>query len=85
MISADDTEVSKPVVAYGLHSLAAVELRNWITSGLEASVPRIELMDSPSIEHLAGKIVGKSRIVERGLVESEGEDAVVIEAEKSQR
>ncbi|KAL9016615.1 MAG: hypothetical protein Q9180_008791 [Flavoplaca navasiana] len=73
MISADDIDVSKPVVAYGLDSLVAVELRNWITSGLEANVPLIELMNSPSIEHLAGKIVGKSRIVEKGLVDAEGE------------
>ncbi|KAL8878530.1 MAG: hypothetical protein Q9198_003678 [Flavoplaca austrocitrina] len=75
MISADDMDGSKPVVAYGLDTLAAVELRNWITSGLEANVPLIDLMNSPSIEHLAGKIVGKSRIVEKGLLDVE-EDRV---------
>ncbi|KAL8815028.1 MAG: hypothetical protein Q9223_005803 [Gallowayella weberi] len=83
MISVEEIDAKKAVVAYGLDSLAAVELRNWIISGLEANVPLIELMSSPSIEHLAGKIVGKSRIVDRGLLESEegdggdGEQAVV--------
>lgn len=66
MIAVEEVNTKKPVVAYGLDSLAAVELRNWITSGLEATVPLIELMNSPSIEHLAGKIARKSRLVDQG-------------------
>ncbi|KAL8698413.1 MAG: hypothetical protein Q9224_001862 [Gallowayella concinna] len=87
MISVDDINISKPLVAYGLDSLAAVELRNWMTSGLEANVPLIELMNSPSIEHLAGKIVRKSRIVEKGLLEAEeeGEGAVVEEGKEGEK
>ncbi|KAL8872489.1 MAG: hypothetical protein Q9174_001891 [Haloplaca sp. 1 TL-2023] len=70
-IPAEDVDVKEPVVAYGLDSLAAVELRNWITSGLQANVPLIELMNSPSIDHLSGRIVSKSRLVDRGLLSSE--------------
>ncbi|KAL8952236.1 MAG: hypothetical protein Q9222_001850 [Ikaeria aurantiellina] len=67
LIALEDVDITKPVVAYGLDSLAAVELRNWITSELEANVPLMELMNSPSIEHLAGKIAFKSRLVDRSL------------------
>ncbi|KAL8657370.1 MAG: hypothetical protein Q9226_001979 [Calogaya cf. arnoldii] len=77
MISVDEIDAKKPVVAYGLDSLAAVELRNWITTGLEAKVPLIELMNSPSIEHLAGRIASKSSLVDRGLYAAgDGEAAV---------
>ncbi|KAL8941461.1 MAG: hypothetical protein Q9211_001817 [Gyalolechia sp. 1 TL-2023] len=67
MIPVEDVEIKKPVVAYGLDSLAAVEIRNWIASGLESTVPLIELMNSPSIENLAGKIANKSRLINKAL------------------
>lgn len=67
MIAVEDMDAKKPVVAYGLDSLVAVELRNWITVDLETNVPLMELMSSPSIEHLAGRIAAKSRIVDRSL------------------
>lgn len=63
----EDVDRKKPVVAYGLDSLVAVELRNWITLELEANVPLMELMGSPSIENLAGKIANKSRLVDQAL------------------
>ena len=66
-ITTEDVDSKKPVVAYGLDSLVAVELRNWITVDLEASVPLMELMSSPSIEALAGKIAAKSRLVAESL------------------
>lgn len=74
-IETEDVDRRKPVVAYGLDSLVAVELRNWITVDLEANVPLMELMSSPSIENLAEKISRKSRLVNQSLF-SEGEDNV---------
>ena len=65
MIVREDVDARKPLVAYGLDSLVAVELRNWISSDLEANVPLMELMNSPSIEVLAGKITERSRLVEK--------------------
>ena len=44
MIGREDVSVGKPVVAHGLDSLVAVELRNWITVDLEATVSLMELM-----------------------------------------
>ena len=64
MIAVEDLDVKKPVVAYGLDSLVAGELRNWITADLDAIVPLMELMNSPSIESLAGKIVTMSKLVD---------------------
>ncbi len=63
MIAIEDVDTNKPVVAYGLDSLVAVELRNWITSDLDANVPLMKLMNSPSIGALTGKIASKSRSV----------------------
>ena len=71
MIATEDIDPRKPVVAYGLDSLVAVELRNWITIDLDANVLLMELMNSPSLEHLAGKIVTKSTLVDH-LLFSEG-------------
>ena len=67
-ITMEDVDKKKPVVAYGLDSLVAVELRNWTTTDLEAPSPLMELMSSPSIENLAGKIATKSRLVNRSLL-----------------
>ena len=74
-ITTEDVDREKPVVAYGLDSLVAIELRNWITVELEASVPLMELMSSPSIENLADKIARKSRLVNRSLL-TDGNDNV---------
>ncbi|KAL8694265.1 MAG: hypothetical protein Q9218_001033 [Villophora microphyllina] len=71
LIAAEDVDAKKPIVAYGLDSLAAVELHNWISKEMEANVPLMELMNSPSIEHLAGKIAFKSRLVSRSFYEDD--------------
>lgn len=65
MIALEDIDAKKPLVAYGLDSLVAVELKNWISRDLEANTPLMELMNSPSIEVLAGKIAEKSKLVEK--------------------
>ncbi|KAL9609347.1 MAG: hypothetical protein Q9167_005871 [Letrouitia subvulpina] len=67
MMLVEDISPKKPVVAYGLDSLVAVELRNWITGELDANVPLMELMNSPSIESLSEKIAAKSRRVDVSL------------------
>lgn len=64
MIAIEDLDSKKPVVAYGLDSLVAGELRNWITSDLDAIVPLMELMNSPSIESLAAKLATLSKSVD---------------------
>lgn len=63
MMGVEDVDPLKPIVAYGLDSLVAVELRNWIAGELEAGIPLMTLMNAPSIVGVAGKIVEKSRLV----------------------
>lgn len=75
MIALEDVDTKKPIVAYGLDSLVAVELRNWITVDLSANVPLMELMSSPSIENLAGKIATRSKLVDHALFHGENDKA----------
>ena len=67
MTAEEDMDLKKPVAAYGLDSLVAVELRNSISRNLDANVPLMELMNAPSIEHLAGDIARKSKLVDQAL------------------
>lgn len=39
-------------------------------------MPLIELMNSPSIEHLAGRIAKKSRLVDKGLFSPQDGEAM---------
>ncbi|KAL8723788.1 MAG: hypothetical protein Q9181_007196, partial [Wetmoreana brouardii] len=67
-LSVEDIDPKKPVAAYGLDSLVAVEFRNWITVELEANLPLMELMNSPSIEQLAGKLARKSKSIDKEIL-----------------
>ena len=74
LIAPEDVDPTKPVVAYGLDSLVAVELRNWMTIELGAGVPLMEVMNSPSIEGLAEKLAARSDFVDRALFAAGEED-----------
>ncbi len=60
------------MVSYGLDSLVAVEIRNWITRELEVRVSMFDIVSGNSLEMLAGVVVGKAR----GVVVGEGEGEV---------
>ena len=53
--------------SYGVDSLVAVELRNWIGTYLQADVPLLELKATGSIQELAEMATAKSRLVEGAL------------------
>lgn len=53
------------LAAYGVDSLVAVELRNWIVSQVGADISIFELMQSPSLGELAGKLAGMRRRSQR--------------------
>ena len=61
---AEDISTSKPVVALGLDSLVAVEVRSWIAKEMDAKVSTMELMTSSSIKALADVVVGRSLLLE---------------------
>lgn len=49
---------------FGVDSLIAVELRNWIATYLQASVPLLVIRESQSFQHLAKTVFQESRAVQ---------------------
>ncbi len=66
VVPEEDISPLRPISAYGGDSLAAVELRNWFASKLDASVGVMELLSGKSIELLAGEVIQKSKLVTMG-------------------
>ena len=60
----EDIEPDQPLLAYGLDSLVAVELRNWMVSELGSRVSLLELTNSPSIDALATVVAAQSSFVD---------------------
>lgn len=77
MIPADEIGGEKPIVSYGIDSLIAVELRNWMVSGLDTNVPLLELIYSGSILKLPRTIATNSTLVDPSILK--GEDNVIGE------
>ena len=63
-VPAEEVGTRTPVVALGLDSLVAVEVRSWIARELEAKVSTMEVMTSSGIGALAGVVVGRSVLLE---------------------
>lgn len=60
-IAVEDLDVCRNITSYGLDSLTAIELRNWIAKELRANLQILELLSSGTINDLAGLIVQKTR------------------------
>ncbi|KAG5788560.1 hypothetical protein H9Q69_012375 [Fusarium xylarioides] len=61
-ISPDDVEPSKPLSSYGVDSLMAVELRNWINKEFSSTVAVFDIIGSISIAGVAEVIETRSSI-----------------------
>ena len=61
-VSSDEIETSKPLHAYGVDSLLAVELRNWFAKEFRADVAIFDIMGAESIAAVGGLVAGKSRL-----------------------
>ncbi|KAF1852053.1 polyketide synthase PksD [Cucurbitaria berberidis CBS 394.84] len=68
-IQAEDVDVDKSLLLYGVDSLVAVELRNWITKEFAADVPVFELMSGKSVLAIA-QLVTKTSQVKRVAVKA---------------
>lgn len=64
-IEAPDVDVGKPPHAFGVDSLVAVELRNWIAKEFSADVPVFEIMGGRTVEGI-GELIEKSSQFGRG-------------------
>ena len=69
MKSVEDVSPSLPMVSYGLDSLVAVEIRNWIAREMEVKVSMFDLVSGNSLEQLAVVIVMKSKVVRKEIKE----------------
>lgn len=66
MMAPEDMEAQKATVsmtAFGLDSLNAIELRNWIGKELQAHLQVLELLTSGRLADLAGIVLKKTRLV----------------------
>ncbi|KAK3368459.1 putative polyketide synthase [Podospora didyma] len=61
-ISAEDIEPSKPLSSYGVDSLMAVELRNWISREFSATLAVFDIMGGAPISSVAKLVVQRSTI-----------------------
>ena len=59
-ISVEDIDASKPVSAYGVDSLTAVEIRAWSFRDVQADVSVLDVVNTGSIWGLVGIIVRNS-------------------------
>jgi NAD(P)-dependent dehydrogenase (short-subunit alcohol dehydrogenase family)/acyl carrier protein len=60
-IAVEDLDVARNITSYGLDSLTAIELRNWIAKELRANLQILELLSGGTINDLAALIVQKTR------------------------
>jgi hypothetical protein len=62
-VASAEIEADLPLSQYGVDSLVAVELRNWLNNTIKAKVAIFEIIQAPSVTGLAGLIVGRSSLV----------------------
>ena len=61
-----DIDMAKPVYAYGVDSLVAVEMRQWFWGKVGAEVGVVHVFESGSVEGLARVVVGRKVGVGKG-------------------
>lgn len=66
----EDLETAKPAFAYGVDSLVAVEVRNWIFREIKADVNVFDILSGTPMSALAAKIAARSGLVPDTLRES---------------
>ena len=67
MLDPDSIDLEAPLLDYGLDSLTATELKNWILRDMEASLQASELLDEPSISSLSMKVASRSKLMSNNL------------------
>ncbi|KAM0260907.1 hypothetical protein ACHAQJ_002527 [Trichoderma viride] len=66
-VPTDHINASKSLDHYGVDSLVAVELRNWIGAYIKANVPLLVLRSTESIQALAELVTKESRLVDEAI------------------
>ncbi|KAK9238572.1 hypothetical protein V1525DRAFT_387470 [Lipomyces kononenkoae] len=63
MVPVRDISVSRSMTDYGMDSLVAVEMRNWLVREMDATVPILDLLANISLQELSMRIVQRSKVV----------------------
>lgn len=63
----EDIDATKPMHAYGMDSLMAVDMRGWVNTKLKAEISLFDVMSGSSIGVLAEKIAKASKLVKAEL------------------
>ncbi|TLD11793.1 hypothetical protein PspLS_11646 [Pyricularia sp. CBS 133598] len=58
-----EVDSARPMYRYGVDSLVALEIRNWITTEMKATVALLEVLAAVPIEAFAARIAEKSKLV----------------------
>ncbi|KAE8350731.1 phenolpthiocerol synthesis polyketide synthase ppsB [Aspergillus coremiiformis] len=62
-IPASEVDPSRPMYHYGVDSLVALEVRNWITREIKANMALLDILAAVPMETFAGQIAEKSKLV----------------------
>lgn len=75
MLSIPDSDIdaSRALHSYGVDSLVAVEIRNWLGKEMQAEVPILTILGQDPIHELSGKIARLSKLVTAAEQEKEQE------------
>ncbi|KAH7398011.1 putative polyketide synthase [Cadophora sp. MPI-SDFR-AT-0126] len=65
MIPAEDISETKSMAEYGMDSLVAVEMRNWLIRECDCTMPILELLANVGLRELSGRILRKSKLASR--------------------
>jgi NADPH:quinone reductase-like Zn-dependent oxidoreductase/NAD(P)-dependent dehydrogenase (short-subunit alcohol dehydrogenase family) len=60
---ASEVDPGRPMYRYGVDSLVALEVRNWITREMKANIALLEILAAVPMSGFAGKIAEKSKLV----------------------
>lgn len=71
VVPIEDINPTRPISAYGVDSLAAVELRNWFAKSLDAAIGVMEILNGKSIDALAQEVIQRTKLL---IVERDGTD-----------
>jgi hypothetical protein len=71
MIALEDIDAASPTSAYGVDSLVAVEVRNWLLREVKADVPVFEILQASSLQLLSYKIAERSTLVSQNATAEE--------------
>ena len=59
-----EVDPGRPLYRYGVDSLVALEVRNWIIREMKANMALLELLAAVPIDSFAGRIAEKSKLIQ---------------------